>query len=288
MDKQLHNSEDYRFIPMTSINSRKGREVANDVFYYTDQIVNVVFIGHPDDDYWFLVDTGLPFASKELMNVAKDRFGPNSRPKAIILTHGHFDHVGGVIDLVKEWQVPVYAHQLEFPYLTGKESYPKPDSSVEGGLLAKMSMVFPVAPIQLGDALLPLPDDGYVPGLDQWRWVHTPGHSPGHISLFRERDRILLSGDAFITVRQDSFYNVLMQTPEVNGPPRYLTTDWNEAWHSVEKLFLLSPRIVVPGHGVALAGIELKEQLKKLVDQFEEIAIPKYGRYIPGEEGFEH
>ncbi|MDY0395290.1 MBL fold metallo-hydrolase [Virgibacillus halophilus] len=39
-----------------------------------------------------------------------------------MLTHGHFDHVGGLVDLVKEWEVPVYAHSLEFPYLTGKKS----------------------------------------------------------------------------------------------------------------------------------------------------------------------
>lgn len=288
MDKEIHNQTDRRFIPMTSIKSRTGREVAKDVFYYTDQIVNIIFIGDPEDDYWFLIDAGLPFAAKEIKRVAESRFGVNSKPQAILLTHGHFDHVGGLVDLVKEWGVPVYAHELEFPYLTGQESYPEPDGTVEGGLLAKISPLYPVEPIQLGNTLHPLPKDGQVPGLDQWRWLHTPGHSPGHVSFFRAKDRMLISGDAFITVRQDSFYNVLMQTPEVNGPPRYLTTDWNEAWRSVEKLFLLNPQIVVPGHGVALQGIPLKEQLKKLVDEFDERAIPDYGKFVNGEESFEH
>src|SRR5690625_2528760 len=288
MDKEIYPGADQRYIPMTSINSRKGREVARDIFYYTDQIVNIVFLGDPEDDYWYLIDTGLPFAAKEILQVAEERFGRDSRPEAIILTHGHFDHVGGLVDLVKHWGVPVYAHELEFPYLTGKESYPKPDSTVEGGLLAKISPIFPVEPLQLGKALKPLPEDGKMPGLDQWRWLHTPGHSPGHVSFFRDKDRILLSGDAFITVRQDSFYNVLMQTPEINGPPRYLTTDWNAAWNSVEKLFLLNPSIVVPGHGIALEGVQLKEQLKELVEDFDDLAIPDYGRYVDREEGFEH
>lgn len=288
MDEELEYGKDHKYIPMTSINSRKGREVSKDIFYYTDQIVNVVFLGDPRDDYWYLVDTGLPFSAKEIMQVAKQRFGRDSRPEAILLTHGHFDHVGGVIDLVKLWEVPVYARELEFPYLTGEKSYPKADGTVEGGILAKISSYYPVEPIQLGKALRPLKEDGSLPGLDQWRWLHTPGHSPGHVSFFRDRDRTLLSGDAFITVRQDSLYNVLMQTPEVNGPPRYLTTDWGEAWTSVEKLFLLKPKLVVPGHGIALEGVQLREQLKKLLENFEEIALPDYGKYVDGEEGFEH
>lgn len=289
MDKEIHGSKDAKFIPMTSIASRTGREVTNDVFYYTDQIVNIVFLGDPKDNYWYLIDAGLPFSAEEIIKVASERFGEGSRPEAIILTHGHFDHVGGLIDLVKKWQVPVYAHPLEFPYLTGEERYPNPDWSVEGGLLAKISPMYPVEPIQLGRALRALPEDGEVPGLSQWRWIHTPGHSPGHVSFFREKDRVLVSGDAFITVRQDSFYNVLMQTPEINGPPRYLTTDWEAAWKSVENLFLLNPRLVVPGHGVALEGIDLKEQLKELVEKFDEIAIPDFGKYVDEpEKGYEH
>lgn len=280
MDQSMHDSRDYKFIPMTSVTSRTGEEVAPDVYYYTDQIVNIAFVGYPQTDEWVLVDTGLPYAAKEIKKVVHQRFGEGSKPKYIILTHGHFDHVGGVIDLVKEWKVPVYVHQLESPYVTGEKAYPMPDGTVEGGLLAKISPIYPNEPINLGKAVKPLPEDQTIPGLDDWRWLHTPGHSPGHISLFREKDGLLLSADAFITVRQDSFYNVLMQTPEVNGPPRYLTTDWQAAKKSVERLAQLQPKIVVPGHGIALEGEKLKKGLDKLVKDFDHLAVPDYGRFV--------
>lgn len=279
-DNNMHLGRDYKLIPMTSIASRTGREVANDVYYYTNQIVNIIFIGHPNDDYWYLVDAGLPYAAKEIMDIAEKRFGEGSCPQAIILTHGHFDHVGGVIDLVKAWDVPVYAHSLEFPHLTGEERYPMPDGSVEGGFLAKISPLYPIEPIQLGNALHALPEDGHIPGLDHWKWFHTPGHSPGHISLFRKKDRMLLSGDALITVRQDSFYNVFMQTPEINGPPVYMTSDWDAAWQSIDDLFKLKPELIIPGHGVALQGVTLEEHLKRLEEDFELATVPEYGPYV--------
>ncbi|MUV38431.1 putative metallo-hydrolase YflN [Lentibacillus sp. JNUCC-1] len=100
------------------------------------------------------------------------------------------------------------------------------------------------------------------------------------MSYFREDDRVLIAGDAFITVRQDSFYNVLIQKEELNGPPRYLTTDWKAAKQSVEKLAALTPEVVITGHGVAVRGQHLKSGLKELVKNFDDVAVPDYGRFV--------
>lgn len=279
----MKQSDDNKSIPMTSVSSGKGREVGEDIFYYTDQIVNIVLVGKPGQGKWVLIDAGMPKSGSTIIEMAEERFGKGTRPESIILTHGHFDHVGGIVELINKWRVPVYAHPLEFPYLTGKMDYPEPDASVEGGMLAKISSIYPHQAIDISGALQPLPSNFSVPDLPEWKWIHTPGHSPGHVSFFRERDRLLLPGDAFITVRQDSFYKVLIQKKEVNGPPRYLTTDWQAARESVLKLQALEPAIVIPGHGSAMEGNDLKEGLDSLALHFDEIALPDHGKFVDGD-----
>lgn len=280
MNKEMSYGSDYKFIPATSIGSGIGVEVLPDLFNYTVQIVNIQFLGLPEKGDFVLIDAGMPGSAEEIITATEDRFGKNSRPKAIMLTHGHFDHVGGIIELIEHWQVPVYAHELEMPYLTGKKSYPRPDWTVEGGLIAKMSPMFPNEPINLGNNVEILPADGTVPEMPAFRWIHTPGHSPGHVSFFRESDRTLIAGDAFVTVKQESLYKVLTQEQEISGPPRYLTTDWTAAKQSVEKLATLNPEVAVTGHGLPMAGELLSTSLEKLVQNFDSIAVPDYGAYV--------
>lgn len=285
MDEHLQNgmkdSMAGHFLPMFSLTSGTGIEVLPDLYCYTNQIVNMTCINNNNDlNEWVLVDTGMPESFEKMIEMTESRYGKEAKPKAIVLTHGHFDHVGAVVDLVEKWGVKVYAHQAELPFLTGKQSYPEPDGSVEGGLVAKMSPMFPVEPIDLGGHIETLPSDGTIPHLPEWRWIHTPGHSPGHISLFRDNDRVLISGDAFVTVKQESLYKVITQTKEINGPPRYLTTDWIKAKESVRKLARLDPNIAITGHGHPMGGKELREGLTRLANAFEEIAVPDHGRFI--------
>lgn len=276
----MNYGSDYKFIPETSIESGHGIEVLPDLFCYTIQIVNICFAGNPETNDFVLVDAGMPKCANKIISIAEDRFGTNSRPKAIILTHGHFDHVGGIIELIKYWDVPVYAHQMEIPFLTGQQSYPEPDPTVEGGMVAKMSPLFPNEPIDLGNNVKALPTDGTVPHMPEFRWIHTPGHTPGHISLFREKERTLIAGDAFVTVKQEYLYKVITQEQEISGPPRYLTTDWKAAKESVIKLEKLKPLTAVTGHGIPMSGELLSTSLKTLVQEFDKIALPDYGKYV--------
>lgn len=276
----MKQSDDDKFIPMTSITGGTKTSCRKDVHFLTDQIVNVIFIGDLETQKWVLIDTGMPKSSSNIIEAAEEWFGKQTPPEAILLTHGHFDHVGGIVDLIDEWNVPVYAHPLEMPFLTGKESYPEPDPTVEGGMLAKISSMYPHEPIDISKVVQELPVDHSVPFLPGWKWIHSPGHTPGHVSFFRESDRTLIAGDAFVTVKQDSFYRVLMQKKEVNGPPVYLTPDWKSARESVEKLLALNPQLAVTGHGPVVEGEELETGLTHLVENFEEIAVPNKGKYV--------
>jgi glyoxylase-like metal-dependent hydrolase (beta-lactamase superfamily II) len=269
------------FLPMYSIGNGIGVAVLPDVYCYTDQIVNLILIGNPSESNEFvLVDTGMPKSAEEIRQLAAERFGEQAIPKAIVLTHGHFDHVGSLAVLLEEWKIPVYAHEEELPYLTGKKDYPPGDPNVDSGLVAKMSPMFPNHGIDISEHVRTLPADGTIPELSGWNWVHTPGHTPGHISLFREQDRTLITGDAFVTVKQESLYKVMTQTQEISGPPKYYTTDWIAAFESVKKLEALKPQLAVTGHGVPMSGEELGKNLRYLVDHFKEIAKPDSGRYV--------
>ncbi len=256
--------------------------VLDELAYLRTSIVNVYFYGEPGagDRGWVLIDAGMYGSTLSIVDAAARRYGPGARPSAIILTHGHFDHVGALPDLAEEWDVPVYVHELELPYVTGRSPYPPPDPTVGGGAMAALSFLYPRGPIDLGDRVRTLPGDGTVPEMRGWRWIHTPGHTAGHVSLFRDSDRTLIAGDAFVTTKQESLLAVLAQRPEIHGPPAYFTTDWDAARDTVERLAALEPRLVATGHGKPLFGLAMLAGLRNLARDFDHLAVPDYGRYV--------
>ncbi len=251
-----------------------AREPADDVGRLYVAFVNLYFAGARNSS-WVLVDTGLPHAAGLVKSRAAERYGANRRPEAIVLTHGHFDHAGNALALAEEWDVPIYAHPLELPYLTGRSDYPPQDPTV-GGALGFMSRAFPHSGIDLGARVRPLPADGTVPGMPGWRWIHTPGHTAGHVSLFRDRDGFLIAGDAFATVDQDSALSMFNLRTEFSVPPAPLTTDWTAARASVEQLAALRPRTIGAGHGRPVRGGDVADALQRFADRF---APPVGGRY---------
>jgi glyoxylase-like metal-dependent hydrolase (beta-lactamase superfamily II) len=249
-------------------------EYAPDVVRLSAGVANTYLVGEPTR--WVLVDTGLPGLSPLIRRTAEARFGRGARPIGIVLTHGHFDHSGNVDALARHWNVPVYAHALELQYLAGRSEYPPQDPTV-GGAMAAMSRMFPHGGGRrrvetnvrvLGDLL---------PGMPEWRSIHTPGHTPGHISLFREADRLLLSGDALTTVNMDSWVELLRRTPVLANPPAPLTPDWESARRSIEELASLAPVAIGAGHGRPIAGDGVAAAVRRFAATF---TPPSHGRYV--------
>jgi glyoxylase-like metal-dependent hydrolase (beta-lactamase superfamily II) len=256
-------------------------ELLPDIAWRRLAMVNVVFIGPRQGGAgWVLVDAGLPGTAGMIRRTAGTRFGDSDPPAAIVLTHGHFDHVGALASLAEHWNVPIYAHAREVPYLNGQAAYPAPDPTVGGGVFSLLAPLYPSGPVNVSPWLHALPEDGSIPPLPDWRWIATPGHAAGHVSLWREADRSLIAGDAFITTAQESAYAVATQAPELHGPPMYYTPDWDAARDSVRRLAELEPERVITGHGPAMQGPAMRAALHRLAQDFDSVAVPRGGRYV--------
>jgi glyoxylase-like metal-dependent hydrolase (beta-lactamase superfamily II) len=235
-------------------------------------LVNVFAISSGSD--WVLIDAGLYLSAARIRRWAHTHFS-DRKPAAIVLTHGHFDHVGALKDLLEDWDVPVFAHEAELPYLRGQRAYPAPNPGAGGGLMSLLAPFYPRGPINVGNRVQTLPSDGSVPALPGWRWIHTPGHTDGHVSFFHDSDQTLIVGDAFCTTKQESVLAIATQKPELHGPPAYYTSDWDAARRSVELLANLRPHAVAPGHGLPMAGPEVADKLQILARDFDRVARPR-------------
>ncbi|WP_112181255.1 MULTISPECIES: MBL fold metallo-hydrolase [Paraliobacillus] len=261
----------------TNMDHAIAEEITEDIAVYRTLVSNVYMLGNPSEKNWVLIDTGIAHYHGRIISAAKKRFN-DTPPKAIILTHAHFDHVGSAKKLAKHWDVSIYVHPEELPFVDGTCEYPPADPTVGGGLLSLLSPVFPTDAVNLKHLAKTLSADGKLPFLDDWHYIHTPGHTPGHISLFRESDKILIAGDAVTTENPESSLAVLLPIIKLYGPPAYFTHDWDDAERSVQTLAKLKPKLLLTGHGLPMKDKELSEGFEKLTADFYDIAIPKHKR----------
>ncbi|HEY2615011.1 MAG TPA: MBL fold metallo-hydrolase [Chthoniobacterales bacterium] len=248
--------------------------IAPDVGWLPISFVNVYFIGRPGGA-WALVDAGLPGRANQILEAAEARFGAGARPEAILLTHGHFDHAGSALQLAEKWDVPIYAHRLELPYLNGKSDYPPPDPTV-GGAMAFLSRFIPTHSRNFGNRLRAL-QANEMPGAPGWEWLAMPGHSPGHVSFFRTSDRVLLAGDAFATMNMDSWSGVVTGKQSLSRAGTPFNTDWEATRLSVKELAKLRPNAAGCGHGIPRCDAELPARLERFAERFR---APPTGRYV--------
>jgi glyoxylase-like metal-dependent hydrolase (beta-lactamase superfamily II) len=247
-------------------------QVADDVFLWRWGVENVYIIRSGRSGV--IVDTALPGLGKQIRAAAERIL--EGRPAAILLTHGHLDHAGSAAALSAAWSIPVYVHKNELPFVRGDEQYPPavmPDPPPRGFMRPFVPHALPhwlevrlgrrmVAVETLGRIATGFDEDTGVPGLADWCAVPTPGHSPGHVTFFRERGRVLLSGDALLTVDADSVRGLLSMRRQLARPPSPATSDWVQAWNSIAKLAKLAPSVIGAGHGLPMSEPDIAEKLR--------------------------
>ena len=233
-------------------------ELAREVAIVPGIIANAYLVGNRES--WVLVDTATPRDERKIVRAAEARFGPGARPRAIVLTHGHFDHAGSAQALADRWRVPVFAHALELAYLTGKEHYPPLDTS-KPGFFSWLARFFPSSTVNLDERV-----HAFAIEIESWKILGTPGHTPGHVSFYRPSDGVLLAGDALTTMDLDSFWGTIAKRPKVCRPPVPATIDWARARESVRLLAALRPSLIAAGHGAPMRGAA--GELQKLADDF--------------------
>lgn len=144
------------------------------------------------------------------------------RPVAIWLTHSHWDHIADVAVLKKTFVLPIYIHKDDVENLRapGSDGIPIAVPLFEG--VDADHFIDENTPLFLGDA--------------KFQAIHTPGHSPGGVCFYCEKENILISGD---TIFKGAIGTLSLPTSE---PDRM--------WPSIEKLAKLPPDTkIYPGHG---------------------------------------
>ena len=192
-----------------------------------------------DREMAVLIDTGFPGQMEDL-RVAIEKLGVSiDQLKVVILTHQDVDHIGSLPEILQECgnHVQVYAHALDKPYIQGEIPLLK-DGHLENPPKGKVD-----------DILI---DGQELPFCGGIRIIHTPGHTPGHISLYLRQSKTLIAGD--------SMYSVNGILEGIHEPT---TPDMNAARLSLKKYLDLDITSVVCYHG-GLSHANVKDQILRL------------------------
>jgi glyoxylase-like metal-dependent hydrolase (beta-lactamase superfamily II) len=233
---------------------------------------------------WVLIDTGWPNHGRAIKAAAESVFGAGARPEAILLTHIHPDHSGSALELARTWDLPVHVHPDELVLAPGGYM-PDYASPLDRRVVAPLLRLLPRRAVEAsrsrssleGTAIAFDPAAG-VPGLPGWQAVPAPGHTPGHVAFFRPTDRVLITGDAVLTVNVNSLRDLLAGRHAPAAPPYVSTWKWPDAKRSVAVLAGLNPSVLACGHGRPMAGSAASASLTALADRLCQPASPTVSR----------
>lgn len=200
-----------------------------------------------DKDSYVLVDTGMPGSYEKIVELMSQAGIDPAAPHSIIVTHQDIDHVGSLPQFKGEG-VEVYAHAEDQPYIDGLKPMIKFSGDRKKGLLESL-------PAQLAEAFETtfsgkvtnvtrlLADGEKLPFGGGLTVIYTPGHTPGHISLYHEPSKTLITGDAMV-----------VNNGELQGPNPPVTPNMDEAMQSLTKFKAYPIENVICYHGGLYQG----------------------------------
>src|SRR5215471_3939969 len=180
-----------------------------------------------------LIDTGLvgemPRLSRTLQKIGLDW----RDIKAILLTHGHLDHTGHLVQVKQRTGAPLLAHAADQPHINGIFPY-RGASRVCGALEAFGRWLLRYRGVDIDEHLHDGMELPYWGGLQV---IHLPGHTEGHCGFYSERFKLLFTGDLFAS------YGFLVHLPPaiLNSCPEYFE-------RSLQRVQELSPKLIIPNH----------------------------------------
>jgi hydroxyacylglutathione hydrolase len=181
-----------------------------------------------------LIDTGMPRNGKKILTYVQRLNRQPSDISQILLTHCHIDHVGSAYELKKLTNAKIGIHQDDVDFVAGKKTMPTP-KGIPGMLFKAASLFFKFTPVQ-PDMTLKENDT-----VGRLMVIHTPGHTPGSISLYDRTRRVLFAGDA-----------VRFANGKITGPRERMASNPGEAKQSIKKISQLDFDVMLSGHGEPL------------------------------------
>jgi glyoxylase-like metal-dependent hydrolase (beta-lactamase superfamily II) len=213
-----------------------GMKIIDNLYVVPGVVANTYILA--DKDGLTLIDTGLPRNEKKILAYLAGLGESARNVKRILLTHSDLDHVGGLAGLAAATGARTYASQIEADAIAaGKPSRKArpPGFSARRLLFRLLSPLFKAKPFQVDEILV---EGQTLPVLGGLRVVETPGHTPGHISLFAPAAGVLFCGDSMVADGNG-----------LRGSRPAVTWDEVLAKESVRKQARLGARIVCSGHG---------------------------------------
>jgi len=187
-----------------------------------------------DEEELTVIDTGMPRNASKIMDYVNEIGREPSDISRILLTHCHIDHVGSAHDLKKLTNAKVAIHQEDAEYVAGTKTYPR-QKGVTVILFKAASPFFKFKSVQ-PDIMLKENDK-----VGKLTVIHTPGHTPGSISLYDSEREVLFVGDA-----------IMFTDGRIVGPPERFTPDMKKAVQSIGKISQLEFDVMLSGHGEPL------------------------------------